>query len=425
MIKPVKFYGWKMVGVLWCVYFLMQGLVLYGEPVVNSYMIVNMGFGRSVLGAGTCLFMLFQGFSGPFVSKGIQAKGIKFTIILGAVFVAISSILMGTVVNKPWQYLVAFGVISGIGIGLSGMFSVQSGITYWFRKKRGLALAIALTGAGVGGFISGYVLNYIINTTGDWRMAWHFITVTCIIAVILAAIFVVNRPEAIGQVPDGEYINDEPDAKTLKDSKVYKTLTDVKVSDVMRDRRIWFILIALLALRFTYSMCIAHSILHLFDVGIPKSVAAMAVGTMTLFSVLGRLLPGTVIDRIEPRLVWFIGMLIFIVGFLNLMFASTSMMAILFSILVGMGFGSSYVCSAAIVGNYYGVNTFPAIMGIIFPAQMIFGAFAPLLAGIIYDVTKSYVISFTFGLVIMIIGAIAVLLAVPPKVEKTKENAAV
>ncbi|UWG99014.1 MFS transporter [Dehalobacter sp. DCM] len=418
MIRPRKFYGWKMVGVLWCVYFLMQGLVLYGEPVVNSYMIVHMGFGRSVLGAGSAMFMLFQGFSGPFVSKGIKAKGIRFTIIIGAIFVAVSSILMGTVVSKPWQYLVAFGAISGVGIGLSGMFSVQSGITYWFRKKRGLAMSIALTGAGAGGFISGYVLNYIINTTGSWRNAWHFITVTCILTIILVAVLVVNRPEAIGQVPDGEDISDEPQAKKLRDSKVYKTLTDVKVSDVMKDRRIWFILIALLALRFTYSMCIAHSILHLFDVGIPKAVAAMAVGTMTLFSVLGRLLPGTVIDKIEPRIVWFGGMVVFIIGFMNLMLATSSANAIVFSILVGMGFGSSYVCSATMVGNYYGVNTFPSIMGIIFPAQMIFGAFAPLLAGIIYDTTKSYVISFTFGLVIMIIGAIAVLLAVPPKVKE-------
>ncbi len=416
MNKQVNFYGWKMVSVLWLVYFLMQGLVLYGEPVVNSYMVVHTGMGRSILGAGTSLFMLFQGFSGPLVGKSIRKKGVKFTIIIGAIFVAISSILMGTVVSKPWEFLVAFGVISGIGIGFSGMFSVQAGITYWFREKRAFAMAIALTGAGLGGFIAGNVLNYIINSTGgDWRMAWHFITATCILTIIIAALFIVNRPEDIGQIPDGQ-IYDQPDnEKKINKSKVYKTLTDTSLSDVMKDRRIWFIVVGLLALRFTYSMCVGHAILHLFDQGISQAVAATAVGTMTLFSVVGRLGSGFIADRIEPRTVWVGGMAIFIIGFLNLMFATSTLMAILFSILAGAGFGSSYVCSATMVGNYYGVNTFPSVMGIVFPAQMVIGAVAPFSAGLIFDITKSYTISFSIGLVIMVIGTLAVVFASPPR----------
>ncbi|NLI93814.1 MAG: MFS transporter [Peptococcaceae bacterium] len=115
------------------------------------------------------------------------------------------------------------------------------------------------------------------------------------------------------------------------------------MSEVMKDKRVWFIIIALLALRFTYSMCIAHAIFHLFDKGIPQAVLATAVGTMTLFSVFGRLGAGALGDRIEPRIVWIGGMLVFIVGFLSLMFAQSAWMAILFSICVGMGFGS-FLC---------------------------------------------------------------------------------
>ncbi|NLI93813.1 MAG: MFS transporter [Peptococcaceae bacterium] len=166
-------------------------------------MIVHTGMGRSILGAGTALFMLFQGLSGPFVGRTIKKSGIKATIILGAILVAVSSILMGTIVGSAWQYLICFGVISGLGIGFSGMFSVQSGITYWFRERRAFAMSIALTGAGLGGFTAGNVLNGIITMTGDWRMAWHFITLTCVVTVIIALLFVVNRPEDLGQIPDG------------------------------------------------------------------------------------------------------------------------------------------------------------------------------------------------------------------------------
>lgn len=411
-----------MVGFLWLIYFLMQGLVLYGEPVVNSYMIVHTGMTRATLGAGTSLFMLLQGFSGPFVGRAIQKRGIRFTIILGAILVAVSSILMGTVVNTPWEYLVSFGIISGVGIGFSGMFSVQSGITYWFREKRALAMAIALTGAGLGGFVAGNVINKIIAATGDWRMAWHFITITSIVTIVITALFIVNRPESIGQVPDGDVSDNSEKPKIKPFSRVYKTTIDTPLAVVLKDYRVWFIIIALVAIRFTYSMCIAHAILHLFDKGIPQGIAATAVGTMTLFSVLGRLGAGALGDKIEPRLVWIGGMLIFIIGFLNLMFATTAAQAIIFSIFVGMGFGASYVCSAAMIGNYYGVNTFPAVMGIVFPFQMIMGALAPISAGVIFDLTKSYTMAFMIGLVVIIIGTLALLRTTPPKKEIVPEH---
>jgi len=416
MKRTEKFYGWKMVGILWLVYFLMQGLVLYGEPVVNSSMILSTGMGRSILGAGTSIFMLFQGLSGPFVGKGINKFGIKYTIIFGAILVAISSVLMSTVPITPLLFLLSFGLISGIGIGFSGMFSVQSGITYWFREKRALAMSIALTGAGIGGFVAGNVLNKIITVTGDWRMAWHFITVTCIITIIISAVFIVNRPEAIGQIPDGY----DYEAEGKKDSKkrfsrVYKTLSDAKVSDVLRDKKFWCIVIALTGLRFTYSICVGHAILHLLDRGIVQAIAATAVGTMTLFSVVGRLGAGAIGDKIEPRTVWLGGMVLFVIGFLFLMYARNSFMAILFSICLGLGFGVSYVCSAAMLGNYYGVNTFPSAMGVTFPFQMIIGAISPVFAGTVYDLMKSYDIAFYVGLLVAIIATVGVALATPPK----------
>jgi len=422
--RTEKFYGWKMVGLLWLVYFLMQGLVLYGEPVVNSAMILSTGMGRSVLGAGTTVFLLFQGFSGPFVGRAINKYGIKFTIVLGSILVAISSILMSTVPVTPFVFLLSFGLISGIGIGFSGMFSVQSGVTYWFREKRAFAMSIALTGAGIGGFVAGNVLNKIITVTGDWRMAWHFITVTCIITAVVTLLFVVNRPENLGQIPDGkDYSQESKMDPKKKFSRVYKTLVNRSMSDVMKDRRFWCIVIALTALRFTYSICVGHGILHLLDQGVNQAFAATAIGTMSLFSVVGRLGAGAIGDKIEPRTVWLGGTVLFIIGYVNLIFAQNSLMALLFSIGVGLGFGSSYVCSAAMLGNYYGAETFPSAMGITFPFQMIIGAISPTLAGAVYDYTQSYIVAFMIGLAVMIISGLAIAFATPPKEKGVGDNA--
>jgi len=414
-----KFYGWKMVGLLWLVYFLMQGLVLYGGPVVNSFMVLDMNFARSVLGAGASIFVLFQGLSGPFAAKAINAKGIRFTIISGAFLVIISAVLMATVVNTPLKFLIVFGVMSGVGIGFSGMFSVQSGVTYWFREKRGLALAIALTGASFGGFVAGYVMNLIMNYTGgSWRAVWVFLAITCFVTIVIAKLFVVNRPEDVGQVPDGKVYDEsitDSDKKEKRFSKVYKTKVDEKLSDIIKTPKFWYILIALVAIRFSYNIILSQATLHLLDRGIPELIAATAVGNMTLFGALGRLGAGSISDRIEPQKIWVVGMIIFILGFAFLMVANTVFLTILFSVAVGIGFGVSYVTSSAMLGNYYGANTFPTVMGIAFPVQMIAGAIGPVFAGVIFDATQSYHIAFLIGQVVMVVGTLAVVLATPPK----------
>jgi MFS family permease len=412
-----KFYGWRIVWVLWIVY-IIEGLVMYGIPVLNSFMVVETGMGRGILGLGASLYLIFQGLSGPFVGKSIKKYGVKFAVIVGAALIFVASILMAAVVDSPLGFLIAFGLLTGIGLGFSGNFTVQSGVNYWFEKRRGMAMSIVMTGAGIGGFAAGYILNGILSYTGgSWRTGWYFIAVTCIVVSVIALLFIINRPEDVGQKMDGgETGSNGLDKRAMqKKYRVYKTQTDTAFNEVLKDRRLWFSIIAICTLRFAYSLCTAHAILHLLDRGIPQVIAATALGTMTLVSVAGRLIAGTVSDWVESHIVWAGGMVIFIIGFLNLMFVQSSVMAVAFSVLCGFGFGAAYVCVGTMLANYYSPNTFPQVMGIVFPFQMVVGGLSPFTVGIIYDLTRSYTIGFGIGLAGLVIGTTAIILAVPPR----------
>ncbi|NLI93815.1 MAG: hypothetical protein GX434_16965 [Peptococcaceae bacterium] len=53
---------------------------------------------------------------------------------------------------------------------------------------------------------------------------------------------------------------------------------------------------------------------------------------------------------------------------------------------------------------------------------MVVGAIAPFSAGLIYDLTNSYFISFSIGLAVMIVGTLAVMFAIPPEYDRKEDS---
>jgi MFS family permease len=413
-MKTKKFYGWKMLAVLWFLYCLMQGFILYGTPVLNTYMVIDLDFSRSILGTGTAVLCICQAFSGPFAAKAVHSRGVRFTIVFGAFIALIGSALMGLTVHSPLGYIICFGVICGFGLGFAGAFAVQSGTNFWFREKRALAQAITLTGSGIGGFVAGHVFGWIVaSDPGAWKWGWFVVVITCLITMIVAFVFVVNRPEDICQIPDGATYDHIEKKKRF--SRVYKILGNVPMHEILHDYRIWCIVFALGALRFSYNICVAHATIHLLDNGVSDVIAASAIGSMTLLGIIGRLGAGAIGDKIEPRWLWSLGMLLTFVGFISLWYAKSPLLTYAYAGGVGIGFGLCYVSSTAMIANYYGVDAYTSVMSFGIPVQHTLGALGPLFAGFVFDLTGSYDIAFSVGAVALFLGLVGILVSVVPK----------
>lgn len=407
-----KFYGWKFLAAIWVIYCLMQGIVLYGASVVNTFTMMDLGFSRGVLGAGVTVYQICGSVAAPLVTWVIDRKGIRFSMLAGSVVVLVSCLILALFVSDGTGYIVAYGVLSGLGMALAGMLPLQVGVNHWFREKRALAMAVSLTGSGVGGFLSGSLFN-AINASFGWHACWWFVAITTVATVLIVLTFVVNRPEDIGQIPDGRDWTGEPSSKRF--SKVYKTAGNLSVRRVMRDYRIWIIILSLVFMRFSYNICVSQGMAHLLDQNLDTVVAASAVGAMTLIGVAGRLASGSIGDKIEPRWLWAAGMIVMGGGIACLWLASSPTHVWAFAALVGVGFGFSYVSSTVIIANYYGADTYTLLMAFVFPAQFILGSLGPTFAGIVYDVMGNYSLAFCVSLALVGVSAVLVLLASPPR----------
>ncbi|HEX3030948.1 MAG TPA: MFS transporter [Bacillota bacterium] len=415
MTKDNKFYGWAMVVVLFIVYFLIGGMGIYGPSTANGVMLKETGMSRSFYGWAFLAYSLVQGLVAPFVAKLINSKGIKASLLVGSGLLALTGLLLGTVADAataPWAFAAVFGVIAGASIGFGGPVPAQTGVNLWFNKKRALAMSIVMSASGVGGFVVAPLMAKVAAMSGGhYKPIWLMVMGTSLFAMLITALFVKNKPEDLGQIPDGKAIDNSGNVKV---SRVYKATVAMEPAKALRHPKKWLITAALVGCFFPYMFLIAHSMPHMLDRGFTTATAAMVLGLMPFCSVFGRLAAGAVGDYVEPRYIWLVGTISMIIGFYSLMIATTYTHLVIYAVLIGFGWGVGFVCMPTLYGNYFGGSTFPSVMALVFPIMQITGSISPLVAGKVFDATGSYNLAFYIGFVFLALAIAALLLATPP-----------
>ena len=144
-----RFYGWKLLVVLWVVVFVNLAFPIYGSSVVNAVMMRDLGLDRQTLGLLFSLFTILSGLPGPLVALCVDRFGIRRTLFAGSLLVSSGSVLMATLVRSGLGAALAFGLLVGTGVAAGGMLGAQAGLARWFVRRRALALSIMSTASGV------------------------------------------------------------------------------------------------------------------------------------------------------------------------------------------------------------------------------------------------------------------------------------
>lgn len=405
-----RFYGWTLVAVLWVIYLLNMGFPLYGGSIVNTYMLQEIQMSRSTYGFAFTLLNFFVGVPAFVVAASVNTLGARLTFVIGSALILFGGALMSFVVKQPWHYLVAFGCIVGAGMGFSTVVPITTCITRWFKRYRGRAMGIAMTASGFGGFIASPLVNrFITSTGGNWRLAWLFIAAIAVLTGIIAYLLVRERPEDLGQVPDG--ITD--DAGTSRSS--LHTQYPWTAEEAYRTAAYWLIVIGALGTFYPFFFMSAHWVLHLRGLGISAANAAWAMGLFTLSSIAGRLLGGFLVDYLPARYVFVVGTVSTLAGSYLAISAGQLPLAVAASILLGAGFGWTYVTQSTMMGNYFGPAAYPKLNGTLLTVSHIVGVWSGVIAGKLFDIYKSYTPAFTIHILICLIAIVAVFFARPPQ----------
>ncbi len=420
MTNTKSFYGWKLVGVLWFLDFLNMGFPYYGGAVINTYMRNEIVMSRSTYGLGFTLLNLFVGLPSLLVAAAILRWGIRQTFAIGSSLILAGALWLSFVATRPWHYLLGFGVLAGTGISFGTIVPATTGITRWFVRYRGRAMAVTLSASGFAGFVGAPVTNRILAATGgNWRLAWLVVCGVAILSGIFAFLFVKERPEDLGQVADGRMVPNSSTHQSAHRAVVHSLVTRFPwtATEAYATHAYWMIVGGGIASQFPFFFFVAHAILHLKGAGISPADAAWAMALLSIGAVGGRLIGGWLMDRLPARVAFMSGFCCYLAGSVLALNVSRHVLWIAFlaAILYGTGFGWTFICMNTSTAHFYGPMAFPKLNGMAMLLTAIICSPAGFIGGKLFDIYGNYSLAFEINMMIAAGGIIALFFATMPE----------
>ena len=417
------FYGWVNVTIA-SIMGVIGGLYLVSFGYLLPYLVRDFGWNRGTVSLAATINMIAMGLCGPLAGFFIVKHGARRSIFFGNIL-GFAGFVLIYFHTQLWELFLGYGLLVGLAVGFGGMLASTTVINNWFVKKRGMALSIFLGSSGAAGMIMGPAIMKMIESAG-WRVTMLAISMMVLLfAVILPVIFIRNKPQDLGQVPDGP---DKPMSATrsqaLPHKAAYKTPVDFSAAEAMRTRSLW-LLIAYFSLNMlAMGALMTHQVAYLLDIGILATLAGFALSVMSAMMTLSQFSVGIIGKRFSMHAIACGGEILKIMGLGILIFTNSLAFVFVYMVVLGLGFGAAMAATMNIFPNYFGISNYPKIMG---TARLFWafvgGAGAPL-AGYIRETTGSYLPAFRVAIVIVAAGLICLIFAKAPIHPSLKEKSA-
>lgn len=264
-------------------------------------------------------------------------------------------------------YLTYF--LFGLVANGTAQFAYTRTILTWFRSRRGMALALLLTGSGVGSIAIPPLTQWVIDRQG-WRDAYLMLGCIALLGLPLTALFVRNRP-----LPQRE--DEGP-------------MSGVTVAAALRTGPFWVLASIIMLSAFSENGLVTNLAAMLTEHGVTVTAAALALSVRGGAGILGRLFTGFLIDRLPAQRIQTATLLLSAAGTFILAFSGTSASALIGAALLGIGLGSEADVAPYLLAGYFGRKHFSVLYGLTWTAYAIGGATGPMVVGHLYDRAGSY-----------------------------------
>jgi MFS transporter, OFA family, oxalate/formate antiporter len=336
------------------------------------------------------------GFLAGLLSKKISAR---IFIILAGVFYAVGFIVASMATTPIILYL-GFGVLSGLGTGFA-YNAVMGTISAWFPDKQGLISGILLMGFGFSSFIVGKLFAYLAPADGTdtWRMVFKSFGIIIFVLLFIFS-FGVKKPgekdaEELSKLAPKKEVNETSD-------------NEFKTSEMLKKPVFWFYYIWAILLS-AAGLALVSQASGIATEVVPDlngGTVATIVGLISILNGLGRVIFGIIYDKFSFRVTMILDMAVFILAALILYIALNhgSMALLLIGFLMGgAAYGGVTPTNSAIINDFFGKKNFALNFSLINTNLMI-ASFSSIIAGNLYDSTKSYVSTIIMMVVLTVVG---------------------
>ena len=411
------FYGWLIVAVV----FVSMGIgvnartafSLLFPPILDEFR-----WERGATAGAFSFGFLLSAFMSPLLGRMMDRVGPRAVMELGVVLLA-AGLLLAPLTTEAWHLYATLGVLVGGGSVCLGYSGQSLFLPNWFVRRRGLATGIAFAGVGVGSIILLPAMQLAIEAYG-WRSACWTLGLLALIVLAPINLLLRKRPEDMGLLPDGDAAPEAtaaPEASNVVDSAW--AAVDWTLGRAMRTARFWWIAIGYFCGLYAWYAVQVHQTKYLIEIGFSPTLAAWALGFVSLVGIPGQIALGHISDRIGREWVWTAGMVGFAACYLLLLalqaFPSLALLYLMVLAQGVLGYGVTSVF-AAVVAEIFQGRHYGTIFGTLMLVAITGGAAGPWLTGVLFDAYGNYTVAFWIGVGASLASALAVWLAAPRKV---------
>ena len=358
------------------------GSGMYSVTVVLPRLQAEFGVDRADASLPYTLTMIGFGLGGILMGRMADRFGVVVPVAIGAVGLGAGFIGAGLAPNL-WLFCAAQGLLIG-ALGTSATFApLVADTSQWFDRRRGIALAICMSGNYMAGAVWPPVMQYFIDAAG-WRATYVGMGVFCLAAILPLALVLRRRPPLHVVAPAGVATGRPPPAGErpmgLPPGAAQALLCVAGVSCCV-----------------AMSMPQVHIVAYCGDLGFGAARGAEMLSLMLAFGIVSRLVSGWISDHIGGLRTLLLGSalqalaLLLFLPFTGLV--SLYLVAGLFGLFQG-GIVPSY---ALIVREHFSPREAGARVGTVLMATLFGMALGGWLSGAVFDLTGSYRAAFING----------------------------
>ncbi|MCD6679670.1 MAG: MFS transporter [Burkholderiaceae bacterium] len=351
--------------------------------------------------------MIGFGIGGILMGRLTDRFGIAVPVTIGGVAIA-AGFVLAAAAGSIWTFGLAYGLLVGM-LGSSTTFSpLVTDTSFWFERRRGIAVAICASGNYLAGTVWPPVVQHFVDAVG-WRQTFVGIGLFCLFTMVPLAQLLRRRaaPAAHGPAPVGEASVSTAVASGAAAAAPpalprvvagASAATPLERLDISSRALLALLCLAGVACCVAMSMPQVHIVAYCGDLGYGPARGAQMLSLMLGFGVISRITFGLICDRIGGLRTLLLGSVL--QGVALLLFLPFDSLASLYviSAMFGLFQGGIVPSYAIIVREFFPASGAGMRVGLVITATLFGMALGGWLSGVLFDLTGSYEAAFVHGI---------------------------
>ena len=357
--KEQVYYGWKIVAAILVLLTFTSGLSFYNHAIYLNALATKPAFDVSSASTAVSIFFLTGGVMGLWVAKWVQDYDPRICITAGAIISFVSLVALAYV-STVWQLFLVYALF-GTGFSASSLIPATTLVTKWFQRRRAMALSVASTGLSLGGVILTPLSVLMVESLG-FEIAVQLIGVMFLFGVVpVAWLYLRVSPESMGQHIDGVKPEQTADKVTSGTPEIVED--GITFREARRGRFFWGVSCAYIFLMAAQVGGIAHQY-GLARELLTEAQTAIAVAILPVFSIIGRLIGGWIVDQMSIR-TFAIAMMLLQVLSLSILSGGFSIWTLYFGLAAfGTTVGNLLMLQPLLIAEAFGVKDYARIFSV-------------------------------------------------------------